>query len=481
MYKSKIVQLLKLLNEKELQEFKDYVACPLYNKNKNCIQLLDILIKAAPDYTSKKIQKEAVLAILFPNKPKTTALRVTAYSLSNLLRDYMIQLQAQDYEMTQNRYFAEFLLKRGALAKSYNELIKQYEMPLAGRNISDRFEIFQVSKLLKTFNTNTRLLKNTTPITYSQVLCHLHNYTALIQLKIWGVLLSQASTNSTVTYNEQHFLRLIKHVEEDKLVDSPIINLWYKLALLFYNNINETPWPREDFLAILQFLNNISTQIHKNDNLILYKLLLNYTIIKRQSGELIYGNDLFDIYQYAFKKDLFRVEGYIPHKDVANLIVLGIKTKAFEKTTALLHQYKMDLQPKVRQSVVMYHLGLLAFFQKQYHVVFDYLWQYEPFGDDCDINAKILSLKTYYELSKSEAFLSLMASFKKHIQYHKTLSNQKKKLYRDLSNFMMRLYRIKELHSNKSPRELKKKIENTAYIISKDWLLEKADELIQDN
>jgi len=86
-----------------------------------------------------------------------------------------------------------------------------------------------------------------------------------------------------------------------------------------------------------------------------------------------------------------------------------------------------------------------------------------------------LLLKTYYELEATEAFLSLVDSFKVYIKRNKQIPANQKKNYNNLIKFVSKLYKWK-LNPKKSLDDIAEELERTKPLADVIWLRKKLEE-----
>ena len=78
------------LSEEELQQFSDFLRSPFHNKNKNVIQLFEIIKKHYPFFKSDKIVKEKIFKKLFPGrKYNDVVMRILISDLIKLSEEYL--------------------------------------------------------------------------------------------------------------------------------------------------------------------------------------------------------------------------------------------------------------------------------------------------------------------------------------------------------------------------------------------------------
>ena len=61
MYKSKMIDMLRNFNTKELNKFSDYLASPFFNKDNDLLLFYNHIKKYAPEFEVKKVDKEKLI------------------------------------------------------------------------------------------------------------------------------------------------------------------------------------------------------------------------------------------------------------------------------------------------------------------------------------------------------------------------------------------------------------------------------------
>ena len=96
-------------------------------------------------------------------------------------------------------------------------------------------------------------------------------------------------------------------------------------------------------------------------------------------------------------------------------------------------------------------------------------------------DVKNLLMKNYYELNYFEEAFSCIDAFKHFLSSNKELPEAFKDFYRTYIKLYEDLIKIKSGKSKKEPLFIKKEIEKKAHPSFKQWLSEKANELIEEN
>ena len=100
------------------------------------------------------------------------------------------------------------------------------------------------------------------------------------------------------------------------------------------------------------------------------------------------------------------------------------------------------------------------------------------------LNAKTLLLRTYYDLEEYEALIALSDAFRQYLQRNRLISDDRKKGYYYLLQFIKRACQIKAglgivrlAKSQKEFKRLVKDMDGAGTIFNRGWLEEKMQEL----
>ena len=95
MQKTKLVEVIQGLNDKEIKRFDEYVNSPFFNKNDKVIELLKFLRKYHPNFDNSRFTKENAYKAVFGARQKFNVqkLRNIMSQLFKLLEAYLVQLE----------------------------------------------------------------------------------------------------------------------------------------------------------------------------------------------------------------------------------------------------------------------------------------------------------------------------------------------------------------------------------------------------
>jgi len=123
MLNTKLVQILAALSPKEFKGFEQYVNSPYFNRNKQVVELLDVIKPFHPGYDSPKFTREYVFSKLFGKSEKfnEAKLRYVLSDLTLLLEGFL----AVD-EFLQNPQEQKYFLVKSLRERNMDKYFQQH-------------------------------------------------------------------------------------------------------------------------------------------------------------------------------------------------------------------------------------------------------------------------------------------------------------------------------------------------------------------
>jgi hypothetical protein len=150
-----------------------------------------------------------------------------------------------------------------------------------------------------------------------------------------------------------------------------------------------------------------------------------------------------------------------------------------EWTEQFIHQYKIMLPPKEQENAFIYNLAAFYFEAKHYKKSLLLLHEVKFTDSSYYIGAKIIQLKSYYELEESDAFYALIEAFRIYLLRNRTLSDYRKRANLNFLKLAQKIFKLKEneyIVGKKAFTEklnkLKSQVANTSPLVNKQWLVD---------
>lgn len=211
----------------------------------------------------------------------------------------------------------------------------------------------------------------------------------------------------------------------------------------------------------------------------LYKYAINFCIKKINSGKSNYHKELLDLYKVLLENKIIFPNGYLSQWTFKNIITVSAHLEAFDWTETFIQQYESYLIPEEKFNAITYNRATLYNAQKNYPAALQTLHNVEFTDSSYHLGAKIIQLKSYYELEETEALYSLIEAFRKYLLRNKDISDYRKKANNNMLKIAKGIYQLK-VHGatmttsafNQKRRNIEAKLRMLNPIANKDWLEE---------
>jgi len=466
MIKSKLIQIFKQLDVRELNRLEKYIQSPFFNKHQDVLRLFEYLIHFAPDFEHPQLQKKAVLKALDLEQNTTHFYHITSYLLE-LACDFLAYLEQEQNKLQHKSYTIKALRRRG-LKKQIPASIRQFKSIEKSTLVSenqlyleqyvffDELDTLFLEQSSSTLDENVQLKSN-----------HLDLFYLSSKLKIACDMLSR---NIIIKADyDCHLMPELMHYLEQNLAKYnayPIISLYYKVHQMLTEKEESYYYTLKN--ALLQETPKLTTEEAKS----MYDYAENYCIRKINSGQ-----KFLDLYKVQLQLGTLLKDGYLSEQDYKNIVTAGVRTKDYDWTEAFIHSNKRALKMAVRENAFIYNLAAFYYATKQYTKALRALNDVDFTELTYHLGAKDIQLKIYYELGESEAFSSLVQAFRIYVKRNKQLSEYRKEVYFNYLKIAKKIEALKEKKPyislekfQKEKTALDHEIQSIKSIANSDWI-----------
>ncbi len=476
MQRSRILLILRQLSTKERTRFREYVFSPFFNKNKRVRSLCVYLLQFAPSFHHARLDREAVHAYLFEGDLYNVArINNVISDLLQLLYGYLSQQQFRARPALQKDLLLESLLQKDLhqeverVAHSFRKIQqngphRHHEFFLQQHHYFDKLDRFFFTKGVRTFDENLQLKND-----------HLDRYYFVNKFRMACDMVSRNIV--TKSQYECHFLPLLTEqlkASPQMVEHTPALQIYAKTLQMLCENDSESHYHQ-----LKRLIQQHAYIFPQEDLRILYTYLLNYGIKMINSGHSSYYREMLDVYQLLLTGEVIFKNGHLPHWTFKNICTVGIRLKDFDWTDRFIQQYAPKILSEDRLNAVTYNRAALYYAQKDYKAALQQLHDVAFTDDNYHLGAKVIQLKSYYELNETEALYALVEAFKKFVRRSRQLSDYLKPA---TLNFAKMTKKIAQLNAQKSlikqadwlqkRSELQDQMESLKPISNKDWLEE---------
>lgn len=469
MKKTKLISLIEKLSPNELRRFHDFIFSPFFNKNEKVRKLGEIVLEKAPEFESDDLEKRKVFEILFLGKEyNELQINNVISDLLQLLYDFLAYQQFEEKPLLKKKYLLKELLQKDA-PQHFERSTRRYQQ-LEGKTLERSFEYYfekkdfysQLDQYVQTkvrrqFDKNLQLENDSLDLGYFIQKLHL--------------ACNMVSRNIVINANYQpHFLEEILdfYKKNQHLKNEPALQVYFKTLEMLQGGGEE-----QFYFELKNLLKEHYLIFPKEELFTLYNYALNFCIKKINSGKDNFYQEILELYKVLLQQKIIFLDGYLSQWTYKNIVTTGIRLKEFDWTKQFIYDYQETLVPKERANAIAYNLATLFHAQGDFRNTLFQLQDVEFTDTNYHLGAKILQLKSYYELDEGEAFFALIEAFKKYILRSRDLSDYRKKANANFLKLAKKIFQIKG-RSGKIFSQKKTKIEETLKTLeplaNKSWL-----------
>lgn len=466
-----VLSLLKSLNKDEINEFKDFIHSPFFNKNKNLISLYGIL-KNYVSNDSLNLTKEEIFTKLYPGKKYNYGIMNNLlYELNKLGEKYLEYKRMSKFKIDRQIYAMSEMFSRGltiALERNIRETEKLMEKESKNDGyFYDRLNFdtlknnYFIRYNAKKENLDFAKSSNEWLISYFLIKFFRINYNNLIQ-----------KYNFEIFENVDFIESLIKYVNTNKFEFEPVIRIYYNMFMTIYKSSDESYYKEQSDL-----IKQSADMLSRTELFNIYITQCNYCQKKIREGIIRYRQILFENYKKMLEAELYNYEGntFIPQRLFRNIVQAALDVKNFDWVKKFISDYSERLEPAGRENEIILSNSKTFFAKEDYRnsmaelakVKFDSVIDKPVFY--------IMQCKANFEIGDIDSIENSIDSFRHFIRYDKLLSAEIKKSLESFISAIVLLTRMKWKDTKNKTQKLDKLRKNLSAeeTIEKEWLLEK--------
>ncbi len=470
MFKSKMIDMLRNLSNKDLNKFSEYLDSTFFNKDKDLHTFFNYLKKYAPEFDLKKVDKERLL------KKGIPGLELTEKKLGYMMSDVVEHIEGF---IKYNTYFDNALVGYCNLLGVYNkwENDKLFDQTLrSAKNYLEKDPFRNAPYFYKEYLLQSELnlyfdrqKKRAYDVSLETATDYLDLFYIATKLKYSCELINRQKLVAT-----DYQLRLLKeisdHLKEHSYEDYPSITIYYQIFMTFVENDSD-----EHFEKLKKLLEEHADKFPLDEAKDMYAYAQNYAIRKINAGNRFFLIEYFNLSKQALEKNLLMVDGYLSPWTYKNIVIAALRAGEFIWTEQFIKSYKNKVNEKFRINAYNYNLGYLLFYKGQYGDALRLINQVEFTDIFYALDSRTLLIKIYYQLDEWDPMQSAIEAFKVYLRRNKTLSENVKILYSNFLKYIDKLSRLTK-RDNQKLKELRDKIEEIKQIADLGWLQQKVDE-----
>lgn len=226
------------------------------------------------------------------------------------------------------------------------------------------------------------------------------------------------------------------------------------------------------YLNLVEFIKKYKGDVSEEEIHFFYTTGVNFCIGQVVKGKIRYNQTLFELYQTMEYQNLMTYKGFIKISRLKNVITASCRVNNFKWARNLLNKYELLIQHNDRIGVSNFYYGMIAFYEEDFKLATRHFGRVEKISTAIDLNAKIMTLKSYYQLDEDydERSMTIFRTAAQFIKKHKELKPKNKQAYGNFIRIFINLYRIKHRATKMTILSIEQKLSKMNFVSDKRWL-----------
>lgn len=476
MQNTRLIKFLKSLNNIEIRQFRDFINSPSFNKNKNIVQLFEILYQHYPDFDTQELSEENLFKVIFgTEKFEYFKLKNLISDLFSLGKEFLAFNIYRKNNTIQEKYTLQELRNKN-LDVTFEQVYKYAVKSLEKTIVKDENYYFHKLDLQNEIMSFNSPKKPNTNFHYMQERLDLFvNYSLIFLLKIYNIMLHENNQNS-YNFDLKMFDNIMEYLKGKDLSGIPIVDIYYNILQM------EKTKDEKYFYILKELKNKYREVLNVVDNYMVYLHMDGYCATAYNNfGRTDLLNEQFILAKEHPVSDMTG-NGKILYPDFLNQVKKAVRVKEFIWAENFIELYKSKLTDEV-ENTLNFCYGIISYGKGDLEKALDYFSKTNFSSLILKLQVKILLLQLYYEKEYYDQGLLMIDSFRHFLSREKSILELIKISLMEFLKITGDLIKIKnELHSKDIDfkiEKVKKEIENMTSnrFGIKLWLEEKAKSL----
>lgn len=458
---SKLLLLFDALSSEELKGLSKAVQSPFFNTRDEELRLFNYLLKNSKD-KREQLQTDLIYKYVFKHdKTDLAKLRHVMTYLTRIIKRYITINEFEQNKSLNHLLYIRTLRQRN-LNKLFTITYKEAEQYLSQQALLEPDINFYKLQLHTEYYAHSIVNRKAENHDLQKLSEDLDTYYAIQKLKHACNILSYKNI-----FQFDHRPELIDEVlaliQRKNLLADPLVNiLYYSYQCLSYPD-------NEQYFGQLKnaLLTNVSI-IDLRELKDMFTLAINYCIKRLNVGESRFYNEVFDLYRSGIENRVFEENGQLSPFTYKNIVSIAIGLKEHDWCKSFIVDYKQKLKPAYQVDFYTYSLARYYFSIDDYDKVIDLLHEVEIKEQFTELDARVLLIKTYYELNEFNLLDYSISNLKQQIK-RKKLQTYHNNVYKNFAAVIRQLTNLRP-YDKKARAALTKKISDKTAIAEKEWL-----------
>lgn len=419
MHDSKLISLLRSLNEQEFRKLEKFISSPYFMKDRDLTPLYRTLRPFYPEFKGEDITIEKIFSKIFPGKKfeekkSYNVIKTLSSGLFRAAKDFLIQLEMEEDVKGREYYILNQLRKR----KLYKELEKEYDLSQKNKDHLEKGSIksFVKDHLINTVITDYYLDKDDFDNALENTFMMSER---IVAAAIISCFKFEDEKNIAKAYNKEIRRTLMAGILDNTDIEKIMAeyekeNSSFRDYIKVYYMLYQINTHKDDSKYFYEAKKLLGESFHlfgQSENHVLWNMMLTYCNMKFFSDEdKEMRLQVHEIQKMMVSKGIHkRSSGEDFHIVMfRNVVLNALPLKDYEWLENFINTFSKELHSDHRDDMINYSHAYLNYMKGEFEKALEYLIRvkYEIFLYKHDV--KMLQIKLYYELNYYEEAFSVI-------------------------------------------------------------------------
>jgi len=483
MKETSLIQLLKSLTPEELRKLDKFLRSPYFTEGRNLssritYRYFETLRKYHPHFKDEELSPEKLyLKLYHAGNGNVKIMRKLNSDLLGLIEKFL-SLEQYEIDGSERRHNLLLQLSGRRIEKVFK---RRFDETLKYLETIDKDDVYY-NTLYKIWTVNKNYLLHRRYYKLVEVAEKDENFFKFAILVALGIYLQRLSLSGYSPHMRKlpFYEEILSHIQSNYNMYKEIPSI-----LIYYNLIKMFESRREEYYFELKklkscYLNTLSF-IYKYN---LYVMMRNFCKdVMISSGRFSYREEIFKLDSEFLKTNFIAFIAMVGEINTSHFIEIAknaIKLNKFSWAEKFVREFNSKIDPRDKDDAVNYLKALAYFQQKNYNNALELIAKVKGDNSQQKQHIRDLILQIHYEMGADDMVLSFIDTSRHFIRRDKHLNEEQKKDLSTFLGFTEKLIKLKYKPSMDNAVMLKKEISNHPSI-EKEWLLEKADDIINSS
>ena len=414
MENTRLIKFLKSLNNNEIRQFRDFINSPVFNKNKNIVDLFEILKDYYPNFDTEEVSEEKLFTMVFKEENfEYFRIKNLTSDLFKLGKEFLAFNVYRNSQNTKEIFMLQELRLRNldtAFEQTHRLAEKRLEMTEAKdenyflHKMNLQFEIMSYYSPKKP-NVNFHYMQERLDLFI--------NYSLIFLIKEYNIMLHENNQNN-YNFDLKMFDNVMSYLEKNRSTENPTLEVYYNILLM------EKTKNEKYFYKLMELKNKYRGKLTDVDNYMLYLHLDGYCATAYNvNGRTDLLKEQFSLAK-EFPVSDFTENGKILYPDFLNQVKKAVRVNEFEWAEYFMEKFKNKLTDEKDNTLNFCH-GIIAYKKGDFDNALDLFSKTNFSNFIIKIQVKILLLQLFIDKKYYDQAELMIDTFRRYLTREKSI------------------------------------------------------------